>query len=228
MGPLLHCLRTDTGGWLVIRFNLIPYREFGLKKRRQQFGVQAAAVALLTGGVLLAATQWVDDQFALQQLRNERLSQEEGRLTAEIREVTRIEKEVQALVTRINTIASLDTDRTLATQLINDLAQTQPLEVSLDQVVIKQSSLELSGKTSSNEKLSTWLLALEKQMALRGLFLKIVKQDMPVLPAGNPAAGQTALPVAPKSFSILATLNRKGPDLTVNPSTFDVKAPLPR
>jgi Tfp pilus assembly protein PilN len=182
---------------------------------------------LATVGVLTASMSWwVGFQIQRQQTRNDLLTQEQNKLSAELAEISRLEGEISSLSRRIDTIASLDIDRTLLNALIQQLLQTIPPEISLADFSVKSKSIEISGQTSSNERLSEWLNSLAKQDALVGPSLKVVKQDPPITqPAATTTKDGKPIPpvqmantVAPKSFSILAQANRKGPEFSVSTS----------
>ncbi len=189
----------------MIRFNLLPYRQGRAQERRRQFFLILAGSIALCAALLGGVSVWLQMQQNLQALRNERLAQEQVRLAAELSEVAQLEAEVAHLSQRIKLITSLDVDRALLSNILDQFQGTQPQEVSLTQFNLKQSTLDFSGKTSSNEKLSNWLLGLSRQAALQGVTLRMVKQE---LGPGNATASE------PKLFSIVSRADKKGPSLT--------------
>jgi type IV pilus assembly protein PilN len=217
----------------VIRFNLLPYRQQQQLVRRKHFFAQLAICAFATCAGLAATTWWTAMQIDRQGVRNDRLTQEQNTLSSELAEIARLEGEIQGLARRIDTIASLNTDRTLLSSLLNDLHDGIPHDASLVDFNLKYKTLEINGLASSNERLAQWLAKLAKLETLKSSSLKLVKQDASTLGAptavakpangsapAQPGGGDVSVPQGPgaRTFAILAQANRRGPDLNSTPN----------
>ena len=144
------------------RLNLLPWREAQRKERNQQFGVMMGAVAFAALAVMGAVHLYFEALIGHQKARNDFLTQEISVLDQRIKEIQDIETKKQSLLARMNIIQELQSRRPVVVHLFDELVKTIPEGVVLDSLVQKGDDITIKGIAQSNERISTYMRALDK------------------------------------------------------------------
>jgi type IV pilus assembly protein PilN len=117
---------------------------------------------LVLGAVLvLLVGMFFDQQISNQEARNQRIQVEIQRLEQRIARISQLEKTRDRLVSRKQVIESLQASRSLTVELLDKLAKTIPVGVTLTNVRQQGTNLTLLGTSQSNARVSAYLQALE-------------------------------------------------------------------
>ena len=177
------------------RINLLPWREELRRERQRQFMVSALATAVL-GVVLVFLIGVVFDQLiGNQETRNEMLRQEITRLETRITRIEQLEETRDRLISRKRIIEDLQASRSMTVELLDQLAKTIPVGVTLVTVRQQGMNLTLDGTAQSNARVSAYLQSLDENDLFSGPDLRFVR-------ASNDSANRTE----PYEFSVSVQL----------------------
>lgn len=145
----------------MIRINLLPHRELKRAARRRQFIALAAGAAVVSllavlGGHLLLTAK-IDDQRS----RNTLLKDEIAVLDKQIAEIDKLKEQTAALLARKQVVEALQSNRTEAVQLVDQLVRQLPDGVYLKQVKQQGAKVTVVGYAQSNARVSTFMRNVE-------------------------------------------------------------------
>jgi type IV pilus assembly protein PilN len=117
---------------------------------------------LVLGAVLvLIVGMFFDQQISDQEARNQRIQVEINRLEQRIQRIAELEETRARLVARKQIIESLQASRSLTVELLDKLAKTIPMGVTLTSVRQQGLVLTLLGTSQSNARVSAYLQSLD-------------------------------------------------------------------
>lgn len=141
----------------MILINLLPHREEKRQLRKQAFfaglGVSVAAGAVVVGLWYGFQQQMIGSQ----QERNEFLAEANRKLDAEIKDVSSLKAEIEALKARQHAVEDLQTDRNMPVYLLNELVKHTPEGIYLTSVKQDGQAVLVAGMAQSNERVSEFL-----------------------------------------------------------------------
>lgn len=177
------------------RINLLPWREAQRQERQRQFLVSVMLTAVM-GVVLVFLIGLVFDQrVGNQETRNRVLTQEINRLEMRITRIEELESTRDRLIFRKEIIEELQASRSMTVELLDKLAKTIPVGVTLTSVRQQGINLTLDGTSQSSARVSAYLQSLQESDLFENPDLNFVRSQ------NNPAN-----PVEPYNFSVRATL----------------------
>lgn len=141
----------------MILINLLPHREEKRRLRKQAFfvGLGLSAVA---GAVLVALWYAVLQQMTASQMdRNEFLRGAISKLDEEIKDVSSLKGEIEALKARQRAVEDLQTDRNMPVYLLNELVRQTPEGVFLTAIRQDGQTVLVSGQAQTNERVAEFL-----------------------------------------------------------------------
>jgi type IV pilus assembly protein PilN len=144
------------------RINLLPWREEARRERQRQFMLSALMTAVL-GVILVFLIGLVFDQkIAHQEARNQSIQQEIGKLQARIRRIEQLEQTRNRLLSRKRVIEDLQASRSLTVEMLDQLAKSIPVGVTLSRIAQQALNVSLGGNSQSNARVSAYLQSLEQ------------------------------------------------------------------
>jgi type IV pilus assembly protein PilN len=152
----------------MVRINLLPHREQKRQARQRQFVSLAVGLAILgiavvgLGHVVIAAR--IDNQNN----RNNLLKTEITKLDEQIKEIDRLRDQTQALLARKQVVETLQSNRTEAVHLLDQLVRQLPDGVYLKTVRQNGARVTLVGYAQSNARVSTLMRNIENSPWLAG------------------------------------------------------------
>lgn len=150
------------------RINLLPWREEKRRERQRQFLMTLLMTAIL-GVLLVFATGTIfDSKIRHQQSRNEMVKREISLLEARIKQIDELERTRARLISRKQVIERLQASRSTTVELLDNLAKSIPVGVTLVTIRQQGAALALAGSSQSNARVSAYLRELETNE----LFLK--------------------------------------------------------
>jgi type IV pilus assembly protein PilN len=146
---------------MTIRVNLLPHREQKRQARQRQFVSVAIGLAILSLAVVGLVHVVFVTQIENQQSRNKLLKDEIAKLDEQIKEIDKLREQTQALLSRKQVVETLQTNRTEAVHLLDQMVRQLPDGVYLR--TLKQAGPKVTavGYAQSNARVSTLMRNIE-------------------------------------------------------------------
>ena len=144
------------------RINLLPWREEARRERQRQFMYSLMGTLVLGAILVLIVGLFFDQQISHQEARNQQIQGEINRLQIRIDRISELEKTRDRLLSRKQVIESLQASRSLTVELLDRLALSIPVGVTLRTVRQQGTRLTLMGTSQSNARVSAYLQSLEE------------------------------------------------------------------
>jgi type IV pilus assembly protein PilN len=144
------------------RINLLPWREEARRERQRQFMYSLIGTLVLGAILILIVGLFFDQRISHQEARNQQIQVEINRLQLRIDKIAELEKTRDRLLSRKQVIESLQASRSLTVELLDRLAMSIPVGVTLTTVRQQGTRLTLMGTSQSNARVSAYLQSLEE------------------------------------------------------------------
>lgn len=141
----------------MIRINLLPHREEKRKQRKAAFFRLLALAAVGGLAIVLAVGGFFAAQIAEQEQRNNFIKAENTRLDAQIKEITTLKQEIEALKARQQAVEDLQSDRNQPVYLMDELVKQVPEGIYLRSFKQENQRVVVTGYAQSNERVSELL-----------------------------------------------------------------------
>ena len=141
----------------MIRINLLPHREEKRKQRKAAFVRLLALSALMGLAIVMAVGGFIAAQIASQTQRNDFIKAENARLDEQIKEISTLKQEIEALKARQQAVEDLQSDRNQPVYLMDELVRQMPEGVYLRSFKQENQRVVLNGYAQSNERVSELL-----------------------------------------------------------------------
>jgi type IV pilus assembly protein PilN len=143
------------------RINLLPWREEARRERQRQFLYSLMGTLVLGAILVLIVGLLFDQRINHQETRNQQIQVEISRLEQRIARIRELENTRNRLLSRKQIIESLQASRSLTVELMDKLAKTIPVGITLTSVRQQGTRLTLRGTSQSNARVSAYLQSLE-------------------------------------------------------------------
>jgi type IV pilus assembly protein PilN len=167
----------------MIRLNLLPHREQKRQARKKQFISLSISIAILGLAVVALVHVVMAGRIDNQNGRNALLKSEIAKLDEQIKEIDRLREQTQALLARKQIVETLQTNRTEAVHLIDQIVRQIPDGIYLRSVKQSDNRVTLIGYAQSNARVSTLMRNIESSPWLEKPALVEIKSVQ--LPAGR-------------------------------------------
>jgi type IV pilus assembly protein PilN len=144
-----------------VRINLLPHREQKRAARQRQFVSLAISLAILGLAVIGLVHMFFASRIDNQNGRNALLKSEIAKLDEQIREIDKLREQTQALLSRKQVVETLQTNRTEAVHLLDQLVRQLPDGIYLRSVRQQGARVTLVGYAQSNARVSTLMRGIE-------------------------------------------------------------------
>ncbi|MDX1461289.1 MAG: PilN domain-containing protein, partial [Xanthomonadales bacterium] len=178
------------------RINLLPWREEARRERQRQFMYSLLGTLVLGAVLVLIIGLFYDQRINIQEQRNGKLQSEINRLQQRINRINELERTRERLLSRKAIIEELQASRSLTVEMLDKLAKSIPVGVTLGNVRQQGNNVTLLGTAQSNARVSAYLQALEDSDLFTRPDLQYVR-----------AAERPASRVEPYEFAIRVRLN---------------------
>jgi len=145
----------------MIRINLLPHREQKRQARQRQFVSMSIGLAILGLAVVLLVHVVLGKQIENQQSRNGLLKTEIGKLDEQIKEIDKLREQTQALLARKQVVETLQSNRTEAVHLLDQMVRQLPDGIYLRSLRQVGSKVTMIGYAQSNARVSTLMRNIE-------------------------------------------------------------------
>ncbi len=144
------------------KINLLPWREQHRQQQKIQF-IAALVVAMGIGLVAVVAVHMFEVQrIEAQNERNQFLKERVSLLDQKIREINGLNKKKEDLIARMEIIQRLQSNRSFAVLLLDEIAKTIPDGVYLSSMSSDdRGSVKLDGVAESNSRISAFMRNLD-------------------------------------------------------------------
>lgn len=141
----------------MVRINLLPHREEKRKQRKAAFVRLLALAAVMGLAIAVAYATFIGAKIANQNQRNEFIRAENVKLDAQIKEISALKQEIEALKARQQAVEDLQSDRNQPVYLMDELVKQVPEGVYLRSLKQDSQRVVISGYAQSNERVSELL-----------------------------------------------------------------------
>jgi type IV pilus assembly protein PilN len=145
----------------MIRLNLLPHREQRRQARRRQFISLAIGLSILGVAVVALGHVILANQIENQNSRNNLLKSEITKLDEQIKEIDKLREQTLALLSRKQVVETLQTNRTEAVHLLDQIVRQIPDGIYLRSVRQADARVTLVGYAQSNARVSTLMRNIE-------------------------------------------------------------------
>jgi type IV pilus assembly protein PilN len=145
----------------MIRINLLPHREQKRQARQRQFVSLSIGLAMLGLAVVLLVHVIFGTQIENQQSRNALLKTEIGKLDEQIKEIDKLREQTQALLARKQVVETLQSNRTEAVHLLDQMVRQLPDGIYLKSLRQSGAKVTMVGYAQSNARVSTLMRNIE-------------------------------------------------------------------
>jgi type IV pilus assembly protein PilN len=142
------------------RINLLPWREEQRRERQRHFMSTLLMTSILGVVIVFAAGVVFDQKIKHQQFRNETVRQEIRNLETQIKRIDELERTRARLISRKQVIERLQASRSMTVELLDNLAKSIPVGITLTSVRQQGPVLALLGTSQSNARVSAYLKEL--------------------------------------------------------------------
>jgi type IV pilus assembly protein PilN len=164
----------------MIPINLLPHRAERRRAQQRQFLAMAGIVAAIGAVIVVLVHGFFAQRIDNQNARNRYLEDQIALLEKQIDEIKKLREQTQAMLARKKVVESLQSNRTEAVRLLDQLVRQLPEGLYLKSVKQNNDLVTVIGYASSNARVSTLMRNLEASPWLedpRLTEIKAVKLD---------------------------------------------------
>lgn len=141
--------------------NLLPWREEAEKAQQREYFTLLTAVAIGAFAVVFLISQFYQMRIDGQTTRNQYLQSEIAILDARISQIATLNEKKSDLEKRIAVVEQLQRSRNVGTQVLDELAKIIPAGIHLIKMEKQNNSLQITGKSESNNHLANMIRNIE-------------------------------------------------------------------
>lgn len=145
----------------MIPINLLPHRAQKRAAQQKQFIVMAAAMACVGLGVVIMVHGYFAQRIDSQTRRNKFLTNEIAALDKQIDQIKELKEQTASLIARKKVVEALQSNRTEAVRLLDQLVRQLPEGLYLKSVKQTDMTVNVQGFANSNARVSTLMRNLE-------------------------------------------------------------------
>lgn len=141
----------------MIKINLLPHREEKRKKRQSAFYAMLGLAGVVAALIVITVGFGIGNKISIQEQRNNFIKTENARLDIQIKEISTLKQEIEALKARQQAVEDLQGDRNQPVYLMDELVKQTPEGVYLRAFKQEGQRVVLNGYAQSNERVSEFL-----------------------------------------------------------------------
>ena len=158
--------------------NLLPWREEAEKAKQREFFTLLTLIALGAFTIVFLISQFYQLRIDGQSTRNTYLKNEIKVLDARIGQIKLLNEKKSELKERISVVEQLQRSRNVGTQVLDEIAKVVPAGIYLTRMEKQGNSLQLIGKSESNNHLANMIRQIEHSELLTDTVLEsIISND---------------------------------------------------
>ncbi len=168
------------------RINLLPWREEQRRERQRHFLSTLLMTSILGVVIVFLVGTVFDQKIKHQQNRNELVKSEIRKLETRIKKIEELERTRARLISRKQVIERLQASRSMTVELLDNLAKSIPVGITLTSLRQQGPTLALAGTSQSNARVSAYLRELENNDLFLNPQLAFVRSATKVTTATEP------------------------------------------
>lgn len=157
--------------------NLLPWREEAEKAKQRQYFTLLTAVALVAFALVFLVGQFYQIRIDGQLERNRFLQTEIAILDKRISEIKTLNEKKQELEKRISVVEQLQRSRNVGTQVLDEISKIVPSGVYLTKMEKQGNTIQLLGKSESNNHLANMIRNIESSDLLTDAVLESITSN---------------------------------------------------
>src|SRR5437868_12288217 len=160
---------------MTIRINLLPHREQKRAARQRQFIGLAISLAVLGLAVVAVVHFVITARIEDQESRNRLLKTEIAKLDDQIKQIDKLREQTQALLSRKQVVETLQSNRTDAVHLLDQMVRQLPDGIYLKSLKQTGPKITLVGYAQSSARVSTLMRNIDSSPWLQSPELVEIK-----------------------------------------------------
>jgi type IV pilus assembly protein PilN len=161
----------------VAHINLLPWREQAEKAKQRKFITLLSVVAFFAFLIIFLFSQFYQLLIEGQQTRNQYLTNEIAVLDNRIAKIKTLKEKKRELEKRTIVIEELQQSRNVGTQVLNEIAKVVPTGIYLTRMEKQGDSLQLIGKSESNNHLANMIREIEASVLFSNVSLESITSN---------------------------------------------------
>lgn len=157
--------------------NLLPWREQAEKAKQRKFITLLSVVAFFAFLIIFLFSQFYQLLIEGQQTRNQYLTNEIAVLDDRIAKIKTLKEKKRELEKRTIVIEELQQSRNVGTQVLNEIAKVVPTGIYLTRMEKQGDSLQLIGKSESNNHLANMIREIEASVLFSNVSLESITSN---------------------------------------------------
>ena len=146
----------------MVKINLLPWREERRQKLTKEYYVLLGIGALIALAIVLSIYKIYDHNIKFQNQRNDIITSEIVKVDIQIKEIETLEKTRDDLLARKKVIEELQANKTQMVHLFDELVNTVPNGLFLENIKQNGNIISLEGYAQSHSRVSAYIRKLEK------------------------------------------------------------------
>lgn len=142
--------------------NLLSWREAAQKAKQKHYFSVLVLIAIVAFAIVFIISQYFQAKIDGQNTRNQYLKNEIQILDIRIAEIKTLDQKKKDLEQRMSVVEQLQRSRNVGTQVLNEIASIIPGGIYLTQLKKINNTLELQGKSESNNHLANMIREIER------------------------------------------------------------------
>ena len=159
----------------MIRINLLPHRQIKRAERQRQFNLMLVATLVASAGIVFMGQTFISAQIDTQNRRNSRLETAIVQLDKEIEDIKKLKEQIRNVLDRKRVVENLQSDRSQAVILLDELARQLPEGVFLKSIRQQGNEIMLEGIADTNARVATLVRNLGNSQWLESPILIEIK-----------------------------------------------------
>ncbi|WP_206486258.1 PilN domain-containing protein [Thalassotalea sp. G2M2-11] len=157
--------------------NLLPWREEAEKAKQREYFTILTAVAFGALAIVFLVGQFYQMRIDGQVARNQFLKTEIQLLDSKIEEIKELEAKKAELLKRTAVVEQLQRSRNVGTQVLDEITKIVPAGIYLTKLEKKGNTLQLMGKSESNNHLANMIRNIENSDFLLDAVLESITSN---------------------------------------------------
>jgi len=157
--------------------NLLPWREEAQKAKQREYFTALTAIALGAFAIVFIVGQFYQMRIDGQNMRNQYLKSEIQILDERISQIKTLNEKKSELKKRTSVVEQLQRSRNVGTQVLNEIAKVVPSGIYLTKMEKQGNSVQLFGKSESNNHLANMIRQIESSELFEDAVLESITSN---------------------------------------------------
>jgi type IV pilus assembly protein PilN len=157
--------------------NLLPWREEAEKAKQREYFTVLTVVALVAFVIVFSVNQFYQMRIDGQQQRNQFLQNEIQILDLRISKIKSLNEKKKELQKRTSVVEQLQRSRNVGTQVLDEIAKVVPNGIYLTRLEKQGNSLNIIGKSESNNHLANMIREIESSDLFEDAILESITSN---------------------------------------------------